>query len=139
MSVAFRIRCCKCGKNIPLAQDIYELDQEWQRRFPSMTGTLACPRCALHTHWLCTNRDGSYVDGHIAAAPDCFDAWSHVSPPGTHRARVLSSPRSGLLQGAEAYLRSAATRKGTHAAMLRTVIQEWDEQHSAVGAAQATG
>ncbi|MFI9080977.1 hypothetical protein ACIGW8_31665 [Streptomyces sioyaensis] len=142
MSVAFRIRCCKCGKKIPLAQDIYELDAEWQRRFPAMRGTLACHRCALRTSWHCTDRDGSYVDGHIPAAgtgPRCFDAWSHVSPPGTHRARVLSSPRSGLLQGAEPYLRSVATRKGTHpkiAAMLRTVIQEWDDQHGGAGIEQ---
>jgi hypothetical protein len=40
-------------------------------------------------------------------------------------------------QGVETYLRSAAARKGTHpeiAAMFRTVIQEWDEQHNAIGA-----
>ncbi|AQU64999.1 hypothetical protein BBN63_00705 [Streptomyces niveus] len=38
----------------------------------------------------------------------------------------MHSPRSGLLQGAEAYLRSVAARKGTdpgHAAMLRAAIQ----------------
>ncbi|MEU1077968.1 MULTISPECIES: hypothetical protein [unclassified Streptomyces] len=55
---------------------------------------------------------------------------------------MVKSPRSGLLQGAETYLRSVATRKSTHpeiAAMLRTVIQEWDEQHSTVGAPQTTG
>ncbi|MFI0990729.1 hypothetical protein [Streptomyces exfoliatus] len=43
---------------------------------------------------------------------------------------MLSSPPSGLFQGVEAYLRSAVTREGTHpeiAAMLRAVIQEWDD------------
>ena len=54
----------------------------------------------------------------------------------------MKSPRSGLLQGAETYLRSAAARKGTHpeiAAMLRAVIQEWDKQHNAASALQTTG
>jgi hypothetical protein len=135
VSVTFRISCCLCRRAIPLAQDVFELDAEWQRRFPEMRGTLACGACALCKPWRCTNGDGSYIDGHIAAdnEPCCVDAWSHVSPPGTHRAMVMSNPRSGLLQGAEAYLRSIATRKGTnpeYAAMLRTVLQEWDEQHS---------
>ncbi|WAE70644.1 hypothetical protein OUQ49_33320 (plasmid) [Streptomyces cavourensis] len=138
MSVPFRIRCCRCGKNIPLAQDIYELDAEWQRRFPDMVGTLACHDCALRTYWTCTGPDGAYVDGHIPAprhysAPDCFDALSHVSAPGTHRARVVMSPRSGLLQGAEAYLRSLATRRGVNpetAAEVRAALREWDEQRS---------
>jgi hypothetical protein len=51
----------------------------------------------------------------------------------------MDATRSGLLQGAEAYLLSVATRKGTDlefAVMLRTVIQEWDEQHSGTGAPQ---
>lgn len=144
MSVPFRIKCCRCGKNIPLAQDIYELDAEWQRRFPDMAGTLACHSCALRTYWSCTDRDGSYVDGHLPAdiPVPCIDAWSHASHPGTHRYWVVKSPRSGLLQGAETYLRSAAARKGTHpeiAAMLRAVIQEWDEQHNAASALQTTG
>lgn len=143
MSVPFRIRCCLCGKNVPLAQDIYELDAEWRRRFPAMTGTLACHPCALHTYWSCTDRDGSYVDGHLPAGIPvrCFDAWSHVSPPGTHRYWVVESPRSGLLQGAETYVRDAATRKGTRpelAAMLRAVIQERDAQQSATGILQTT-
>ncbi|MFD8621412.1 hypothetical protein [Streptomyces sp. NPDC059513] len=142
MPVPFRIRCCRCDKNIPLTQDIYELDAEWQRRFPDMVGTLACHSCALRTYWSCTGRDGAYVDGHISppchySAPDCIDSWSHVSPPGPHRHRVLESPHSGLLQGAEAYLRNVATRRGTSretTARLRTAIQEWDEQHGPVGA-----
>ncbi|MFJ1958764.1 hypothetical protein ACIOGT_38120 [Streptomyces microflavus] len=58
MPVPFRIRCCRCGKNIPLAQDIYELDAEWQRRFPDTVGTLACHGCVLRRYWICTGRNG---------------------------------------------------------------------------------
>ncbi|MFD8622091.1 hypothetical protein [Streptomyces sp. NPDC059513] len=142
MSVPFRIRCCRCGQNIRLAQDIYELDAEWQRRFPDMVGTLACHDCALRTYWICTGPDGAYVDGQIPAprhysAPDCFDALSNVSAPGTARARVAMSPRSGLLQGAEAYLRSLATRRGVNletAAEVRAALREWDDQRSEAGA-----
>ncbi|MEU0311703.1 hypothetical protein [Streptomyces cyaneofuscatus] len=46
------------------------------------------------------------------------------------------SPRSGLLQGAEAYLRSFATRRGIDpvtATEVRAAIQEWDEQRSGAG------
>ncbi|MFF2937834.1 hypothetical protein [Streptomyces mirabilis] len=52
---------------------------------------------------------------------------------------MVESPRSGLLQGAEEYLRSVTARRGTHreiAAMLNTEIQEWDEQHSGTGIPQ---
>ncbi|MFJ1535771.1 hypothetical protein ACIOFV_46780 [Streptomyces mirabilis] len=67
---------------------------------------------------------------HVPAAVPvrCIDAWSHVPHPGIHQ-----------LQGAEEYLRSVAARRGTHreiAAMLNTVIQEWDEQHSGTGIPQ---
>ncbi|MEU1628262.1 hypothetical protein ABZ746_23615 [Streptomyces sp. NPDC020096] len=114
MSVVFRIRCCLCGRNIPLAQDIYELDAEWQRRFPDMVGTFACARCALDTYWSCEQRGtGTYVDGHISAAEGrCFDSWSHIGHEGTQRAMVQVCPRSALLQGGEPYLRSLATRNG---------------------------
>lgn len=50
-AVNFRIACCKCGKPIPLTQNVYALDGEWQRRFPTMRGTLAYQRCALRTTW----------------------------------------------------------------------------------------
>lgn len=59
------LTCRLCRRLIPLAQDIYELDAEWQRRFPDMVGTLACHDRALRTDWTCT-RNGSYVDGHIS-------------------------------------------------------------------------
>ncbi|MBP5904596.1 hypothetical protein [Streptomyces scabiei] len=145
MSVAFRISCCLCRKNIPLAGDVIALDGEWQRRYPNMHGTLSCERCVIDHGWnCCTTTEGGFIDGHVAAPEgevDC-DSWSHHLERGTHRALVTLYPRSGLLQGAEPYLRSLANRKGTLpdvAAMLRTVIQEWDEQHSAVGASQTTG
>ncbi|MDX3170282.1 hypothetical protein PV736_35800 [Streptomyces scabiei] len=142
MSVAFRISCCLCRKNIPLAGDVIALDGEWQRRYPNMRGTLACERCVIDYGWnCCTTTEGGFVDGHVAAPEGevDVDSWSHHLERGTHRALVQCHPRSGLLQGAEAYLRSVATRKGTDpefAAMLRTVIQEWDEQHSGTSAPQ---
>jgi len=37
-----RIACCLCRKPMPQAKDVYALDEEWQRRFPDMIGTLAC-------------------------------------------------------------------------------------------------
>lgn len=136
-------QCCRCGKNIPRTHDVYELDAEWQRRFPDMVRTLACHACALRTYWSCTDHNDSYVDGHLPAATSvrCFDAWNHVSWHGSPRDMVFSSPRSGLLQGAEAYLRDAVTRKGTHpqtAAKLRTAIQDWDEEHGTTGVPQPT-
>ncbi|WP_327692414.1 hypothetical protein [Streptomyces sp. NBC_00459] len=145
MSVTFRIRCCLCRKNIPLAGDVIALDGEWQRRYAAMHGTLACERCAIDYGWnCCTTTRGAFVDGHIAAPEDedDVDSISHQLERGTHRALVTLYPRSGLLQGAEAYLRSVAARKSTDpeiAAMLRTAIQEWDEQHSTAGAPQTTG
>ena len=90
MSVLFRIRCCRCGKNIPLAQDIYELDAEWQRRFPDMVGTLACHPCALRTYWSCTDRNGSYVDGHIPAAIPFPVSASRRSVPTLPRLMAVS-------------------------------------------------
>ncbi|MGM0361684.1 hypothetical protein ACNFRX_16945 [Streptomyces griseoaurantiacus] len=42
MSVAFRISCCLCRKNIPLAGNA--IAREWQWRYPNMRGTLACER-----------------------------------------------------------------------------------------------
>ncbi|MFE5118306.1 hypothetical protein [Streptomyces sp. NPDC056669] len=128
MSAAFRIKCCRCRKNLPLAQDVYELDAEWRRRFPRMVGTLACSRCAEKTHWCCTNPDGSYSDDIPAAGARCFDAWSHISYSGSHQVMVLRLPRSGLLQGAEPYVRTVAARKGALAATVREALQEWDDK-----------
>ncbi|MEU8622652.1 hypothetical protein [Streptomyces sp. NPDC048623] len=133
MSVAFRIKCCLCAKNIPLAGDVIALDGEWQRRYPDMRGTLACDRCVSDYGWnCCTTAEGGFVDGHIAAPEDQVDdgSWSHHLERGTHRALVQAHPRSGLLQGAEVYLRSIAARDtdSEYVDMLRTVIQEWDEQ-----------
>jgi hypothetical protein len=129
---SFRIACCMCGKPIPNSQDAYALDAEWQRRFPEMTGTLACADCALHRHqWDCGRRGGSFVDGHIPTSHDGsdIDSWSHVGPPATHVAAVLDDPWSGLLQGAEEYLRHVARRPGVDrqvAQRLRAVLEQWD-------------
>jgi len=134
LSVAFRIKCCLCRKNIPLAGDVIALDAEWQRRYPAMHGTLACERCAIDYGWnCCTTAKGAFVDGHIAAPEDevDVDSISHQLERGTHRALVLTYPRSGLLQGAEPYLRWRAGHKDTDAdvaARLGAALDEWDTQ-----------
>ena len=144
MATKFRIACCRCRKPIPLSQDIYHLDAEWQRRYPAMHGTLACHKCSVGTEWRCTVR-GSFVDGHIPAVqspgvPD-FDSWSHISAEGTHAAMVVGFPHSGLLQGAEDYLRSLVQRKGVNpevAESMRSALRDWDgspaRRHAAVHA-----
>ncbi|QCB26666.1 hypothetical protein [Streptomyces sp. SS52] len=132
MSVAFRLRCCLCRKNIPLAGDVIALDGEWQRRYPDMRGTLACERCVIDYGWnRCTTTKGSFIDGHVAAPEGevDVDSWSHHLERGTHRALVTLYPHSGLLQGAEPYLRSLASRKGTLpdvVTRLLTALDEWD-------------
>ncbi|MFC5828083.1 hypothetical protein [Nonomuraea insulae] len=120
-----------------MAADAYDLDQEWQRRFPAMNGTIACP-CALKVSWQCHEPGGGYVEGHLPAVNSTgepkpsrrdFDAWCHIGAPGTHVARVLMNPRSGLIQGAEEYLRYTAQRRGVDpvvAERLQAVLKEWD-------------
>ncbi|MFI9779214.1 hypothetical protein ACIHCV_31690 [Streptomyces sp. NPDC051956] len=56
-----------------MSQDVYALDQEWQRRFPAMRGVLACYTCALRTPWKCEKPGGR----------ECVD--SHISVPGAER------------------------------------------------------
>ncbi|MFD9271600.1 hypothetical protein ACFWB1_39210 [Streptomyces goshikiensis] len=131
MSVVFRISCCLCRKNIPLAGDVIALDGEWQRRYPDMLGTLACERCVIDYGWsCCTTSKGGFVDGHVAAPADEVDtdSWSHHLDRGTHRALVAGHPRSGLLQGAELYLRWRAGHKDNPdvAATLGAALDEWD-------------
>ncbi|MFD9813299.1 hypothetical protein [Streptomyces sp. NPDC059080] len=136
MSVAFRIRCCLCRKNIPLAGDAIALDGEWQRRYPDMLGTLACERCVIDRGWnCCTTTQGGFVDGHVAAPEDQVDvdSWSHHLERGIHRAMVVAYPHSGLLQGAEPYLRWLAGDRYTLpevAARLGAALGEFDAQHS---------
>jgi len=133
VSVKPHLTCCLCDKLIPQAQDVLALDGEWRRRYPSMRGILACG-CALRTEWSCLKPGGrEFVDGHIPAPADQqgqdFDSWSHILAEGTHRAMVMKYPRSGLLQGAEPYLRWSAARKGIDskvAEQLRAVLQDWD-------------
>ncbi|MCY0946974.1 hypothetical protein [Streptomyces antarcticus] len=136
MSVAFRIRCCRCAKNIPLAGDVIALDGEWQRRYPNMRGTLACERCVIDYGWnCCTTTEGGFIDGHIAAPEGeaDVDSWSHHLERGTHRSLVQEHPHSGLLQGAEPYLRWLAGDRYTRpdvAARLGAALSEWDAQRS---------
>ncbi|MFE1036764.1 hypothetical protein ACFW40_33345 [Streptomyces sp. NPDC058807] len=142
MSVPFRIRCCLCANNIPLAGDVIALDGEWQRRYPDMRGTLACARCVSDYGWnCCTTPEGGFVDGHVAAPEDQVDvdSWSHHLERGTHRSLVTLYPRSGLLQGAEPYLRWLAGDRYTQpeaAARLGAALSEFDAQHSGTRAPQ---
>ncbi|WP_159031388.1 hypothetical protein [Streptomyces sp. S8] len=134
MPVAFRIRCCLCAKNIPLRGDVIALDGEWQRRYSDMVGTLACERCVIDRGW-------NFVAGHIAAPEDQVDvdSWSHHLDRGTHRALVNLYPRSGMLQGAEPYLRWLAVDRYTLpevAARLREALEEFDARAGRSGAVQ---
>ncbi|MBB5081472.1 hypothetical protein [Nonomuraea endophytica] len=133
----YRLTCCLCGKFIPLASDVYPLNAEWQRRFPRMKGTLACG-CAVNTSWQCRGQGDRFMPGHIPArdydgtprpTSRDHDAWSHIGTPATHVAAVLISPWSGMLQGAQEYLRHVAQARSADpevASDLRTVIEEWD-------------
>ena len=129
---SFRIACCLCGNAISSASDVYALDEEWQRRFPRMVGTLACQRCAVSdNYWECRTRSGQLVEGHRPAAAllsdaECFDSWHHIAAHGTHVAMVWFRPWSGLLQGAEEYMRYTARRPGVEARKLQDVFDQWD-------------
>ncbi|KUL45680.1 hypothetical protein ADL28_36850 [Streptomyces violaceusniger] len=57
-----------------------------------------------------------------------FDGTVTADALGSHRAMVLRLPRSGLLQGAEPYVRTVAARKGALAATVREALQEWDDK-----------
>ncbi|MEU6053141.1 hypothetical protein ABZ829_22240 [Streptomyces xanthochromogenes] len=138
MSISFRIRCCLCAKNIPLAGDVIAVDAEWQRRYPKMRGILACERCVIDYGWnCCTKTAGGFVDGHIAAPPEQvdMDSWSHLLERGTHRALVALYPQAGLLQGAEPYVRSLASRKVSPrlAARLTEALGDFDVRQPVVG------
>nr|BFD96347.1 hypothetical protein KitaXyl93_77070 [Kitasatospora sp. Xyl93] len=129
---AFRILCCRCGKPVRLSEDVYALDGEWQRRHPGMRGVLACQDCALRGGWgFCEPRGGTLPQGHVQFADwtDGCDSWNHVLMPGTHKAMVRLYPWSGLVQGAEPYLRHVAGRSGpqsVEAAELQALLAEWD-------------
>lgn len=135
----FRLVCCLCRKPAAASRDIYGLDAEWQRRFPDMVGTLACQTCALRTQWSCRQPpDDSFVDGHIRAVNHSgdvrsvrsdYDSWCHIPASGTHIGLVQMRPWSGLLQGAEEYLRHCAGRPGISSearTRLYTTLEAWD-------------
>ncbi|MGW3473444.1 hypothetical protein ACWDKQ_34460 [Saccharopolyspora sp. NPDC000995] len=130
----FRIACCLCRKPIPQAQNVYALDEEWQRRFPKMVGTLSCSTCAVSNNvWSCRTSRGTHVAGHRPATrkDSCHDSWDHIDGWGTHVAMVLSRPWSGLQQGAEEYLRHTVRRPGVDrdvAQELQDVLGRWDER-----------
>ena len=139
-TASLRITCCLCDKPIARSSDIFALDAEWQRRFPRMTGALACRTCALNTEWRCrTATDDEFVEGHIPAGGQesewDIDGWSHIEAHGTHTAMVISYPWSGLLQGGEDYLRRALRRPQLDpdvARRLRDTLDRWDSRASTV-------
>jgi hypothetical protein len=139
---ALILSCCRCGKRLPQAKDVYVLDDEWARRYPRMTGRIACYDCSLGTEWTCRAHSGKpsadtahpFVAGHIASAfapPDRdFDSWSHISPPSTLKAAARKYPEHAITQGGEAYIRWVVQRYGggdsaDPAAALRAIQAEW--------------
>lgn len=135
----FRLTCCLCDRPVPLASDVYALDAEWQRRFPQMTGVLACGECAVSTHeWACHTTGGEFVPGHLPmpAGRSDLDSWSHIEAQGTHTAMARSYPWSALQQGAGDYLRWLASIPTNSRVMARDLkelqdtIDRWDREHS---------
>jgi len=110
------IGCCRCGKRLPKSVDVYVLDDEWARRYPAMTGRIACWNCSLGDEWQCIVRGGAFVRGHVpsrfAPASRDFDSWSHVSEPHTLAAVVRAWPELAVSQGAESYVRWIVERWG---------------------------
>jgi hypothetical protein len=129
------LACCRCGKRLPRARDVYALDDEWARRYPAMTGRLACHGCALGDRWACGAPGGGFAAGHIPsqftrAGGRDIDSWSHVSPPHTLRAAARAWPDSAVAQGGETYVRWLVRRWGggdpaDPAAALRALQAEW--------------
>lgn len=89
----------------------------------------------LHPQWLLRRR------AHLRRQPRPLHRRLEPRLTARHPSHSHPPAQAGLLQGAEPYLRSAAARRGTSAALasrLRTVLQEWDEQHGITGARQTT-
>lgn len=135
------LACCRCGKRLPQRRDVYVLDDEWARRYPQMTGRIACYACSLGTEWLCRvnnagrlSRGGEFVKGHVPSAfvdaPRDFDSWSHISSAHTLIAAARAYPEAAMLQGGEPYIRWLLLRWGggspaDPAAALRAMQKEW--------------
>jgi hypothetical protein len=113
-----RVACCLCRRPIPPAQDVFALDAEWQRRFPSMIGVLACEECVLEADWKCQDETGDYVPGHIPATgsssgAEDFDSWSHLPEQGSQSAMAQRYPHSASEPVAKDHPRRGAARKST--------------------------
>lgn len=94
----FRLACCMCREPVPYHSDVYALDAEWQRRYPTMVGVLACQRCALDTNWSCRQRDGlTYVDGHIPAPHGRYPGRDST-PGATSKARAPTAQWCGSIR-----------------------------------------
>lgn len=131
----FRIACCLCGSLIGASADHHGLDREWKRRFPALPGSLAHEKCAVFKdEWRCHGSDNEYVPGHLLAerqpTDPCMDSRDHHNGEGTQKAMVGLMAWSGLLQGAEEYLRYIADwRARRHPAAangLQAILARWD-------------
>jgi hypothetical protein len=120
---AIRLTCCLCRRPVGRATDVYALDGEWQRRYPKMTGILACPRC-VRLEWSCRRSVGPFAAGHVLSITHPgtdFDSWDHILRFGTQAAMVTLFPASGILQGADEYLRYMAGRDGGNPVLKRGI------------------
>lgn len=85
--------------------------------------------------WSCRAPNGCFVDGHRSSSGEaddrCYDSWDHVQGFGAHVAMVCEHPWSGLLQGAEGYLRHLVRRPGVDSEVAQRVqdaLDLWDTQ-----------
>jgi hypothetical protein len=111
---ALTLSCCRCGRQLPRSQDAYVLDDEWARRYPDMTGRIACYRCSIGTEWTCTVK-GAFVPGHIPAqlpSGHDIDSWSHIPATGTLKGIAVEHPEYAIAQGGREYIGWAVARLG---------------------------
>jgi hypothetical protein len=110
-----RLVCCLCEQKIPSTTDVCALDAEWHRRYPAMTGSLACNHCVYEDKrhfWKCSE-DDQYPQGHVPSRTGrCYDSTDHVDDMGSPEAIVMLYPQYARQQGAEDYLRAMLRRPG---------------------------
>lgn len=87
MSSLGSLTCFLCRHQPSAGQHVYLLDAEWQRRFPRMTGRIACRDCSLGNWWgRCHDTHGDLPAGHVPAVAQsghACGAWSHAPISGT--------------------------------------------------------
>lgn len=113
MAVRLSMTCCICSRKVPVREDMYALDGEWRRRFPQMSGWLACWKCSVGG-WRgdCADTPGGLPQDHIAALRpdgsviDRCDAECHRLGWGSQKGMARLYPESAVLQGGREYLES---------------------------------